>query len=424
MPKLGNKKPRNDGLALAGISSNQGSQITMDSNANHRARITSFNTRKQQSKAMSQWLYVHKDKAPLYSAEQNRLGYYASSLGGCASWLLFKHYYTLDKYKLDKFISCKKHMLCSFCSALRGSKQAKAYHDKAKAIMKEKPHLKLVFLTLTLKNGDDFLERFNHLEQSFQTLKDRRRDFLKKGRGKNEFCKIDGCVYSYEITNKGNGWHPHLHIVALVDDWIDREKLSKEWEAITGDSKIIDVRRIKPDSKGDYMEAFMECFKYCMKFSEMSKEHIWEVHEKLSPEKLNKQGIVKRRLKRLHGSLGSFWGVKVPDDLTDDKEETIGDNTPFMAILYGYRNSAYSVLEMKDFPYGQVSNDNMLEALEDLRNTSETLVSIRETALAVKRETTTRRSFDDVEEDNRENQLLDMPDWVLAFENYKKELLE
>ena len=144
----------------------------------------------------------------------------------------------------------------------------------------------------------------------------------------------------------------------------------------------------------------MECFKYCMKFSEMSKEHIWEVHEKLSPEKVNAKGEVKRRLKRLHGSIGSFWGVKVADDLTDDKEEAISDNTPFMAILYTYRNSCYGVAELQDFPYGQVSNTNMLEALEDLRNTSETLVSIRE------------------------NQLLDMPDWVLAFENYKKELLE
>ena len=54
-------------------------------------------------------------------------------------------------------------------------------------------------------------------------LKDRRRDSEKKGRGFCEFSKIDGCVYSYEITNKGNGWHPHIHMVALVDDWIDEK---------------------------------------------------------------------------------------------------------------------------------------------------------------------------------------------------------
>lgn len=404
MPKSGNKKPRKDVNDLAVNSSEQGSKITMDSNANHRHRITSFNTRKQQSKEMSQWLYVHKDKAPLYSAEQSRLGYYASSLGGCASWLLFKHFYTLDKYKLDKFISCKKHMLCSFCSALRGTKQAKAYHDKAKAIMQEKPHLKLVFITLTVKNGDDFLERFGHLEQSFQTLKNRRSDSRKKGRGFNEFSKVDGCVYSYEITNKKNGWHPHLHMVALVDDWIDNKKLSKEWEAITGDSKIIDVRRIKPDENGDYMEAFMECFKYCMKFSEMSKENVWEVHEKLSPPKINKQGIEKRRLKRLHGSIGSFWGVKLPDELTDDKEETISDNTPFMAIFYTYRKSCYGVVEMQDFPFGEVTKGNLLEALKDLEASGEVLANLPKLPKPFS-------IYDEVEPVER------LPDWLLPFEN-------
>ena len=92
------------------------------------------------------------------------------------------------------------------------------------AILKDKPNLKPVFITLTVKNGDDLLERFEHLENSFQVLKDRRRDSKKKkGRGFCEFSKIDGCVYSYEITNKGNGWHPHLHMVALVDDWIDEK---------------------------------------------------------------------------------------------------------------------------------------------------------------------------------------------------------
>ena len=49
-------------------------------------------------------------------------------------------------------------------------------------------------------------------------------------------------------------------------------KLSQQWEAITGDSKIVDVRRLKPSkgTKDDYMEAFIEVFKYALKFSEMS----------------------------------------------------------------------------------------------------------------------------------------------------------
>ena len=35
-------------------------------------------------------------------------------------------------------------------------------------------------------------------------------------------------------------------MILLVDDWIDKDKLSAEWYAITGDSFIVDVRRVKP----------------------------------------------------------------------------------------------------------------------------------------------------------------------------------
>lgn len=436
-----NKKPLTNVDALAGNSFERGSEITMDSNAIHRARITRFGNLKQQSKDMSKWLYARSYEAkalnsPMGDKMAHRLSHHASLLGSCANWMLFKYYYTLDKYKLDKFISCKKHMLCPFCSALRASKQAKAYHDKMLAIMKDKPNLKPVFITLTIKNGDDYAERQAHLEQSFQTLKDRRRDWLKKGRGFNEFCKVDGCVYSYEITNKGNGWHPHIHMVALVDDWIDREKLSQEWEAITGDSKIVDVRRIKPkkselslevvgeqssnEGEGDYMEAFIECFKYALKFSEMSQEHIWIVHETLSKEKVMADGSVKMRLKRLQGTIGSFRGVKVPEKLTD---EPIEDNAPFMAILYSFLGSAYSVTDIQDFPHGQVSNENMADALEDLLASGETLASIRQALPADCLTTTTRRSCDDEEEekDRRWHEFNDLPDWLKPFEMEKIE---
>ena len=44
------------------------------------------------------------------------------------------------------------------------------------------------------------------------------------------------------------GTHIFL-MVALVDDWIDGKKLSQQWEAITGYSKIVDVRRLKPSKR-------------------------------------------------------------------------------------------------------------------------------------------------------------------------------
>ena len=159
-----NKKPRNDVL-LAGQASEQGLDITVDSSAKHRARITRFGQLRQQSKDMSNWLFTQHDEArsldtPMGELMAKRFGHFANQLSGCANYLLFKHYYTLDKYKLSGLKTCKKHMLCPFCSAIRASKQATAYHDKMVHLLKENPNLKPVFVTLTVKNGDDLKERF------------------------------------------------------------------------------------------------------------------------------------------------------------------------------------------------------------------------------------------------------------------------
>lgn len=376
---IDNKKPRKDVL-LAEQASEQGLEITVDSNAKHRARITRFGHLRQQSKDMSNWLFTQHDEArsldtPMGELMAKRFGHFGNLLSGCANYLLFKHYYTLDKYKLSGLKTCKKHMLCPFCSAIRASKQATAYHEKMVHILKENPNLKPVFVTLTVKNGDDLKERFNHLKDSFKTYQSRRRDWLKKGRGYNEFCKAHGIVYAYEITNNGKGWHPHLHMILLVDDWIDKDKLSAEWYAITGDSFIVDVRRVKPskaevdtmdakEQKEDYSDGFMEVFKYAMKFTELTHYQIWIAHETLSPT---------GRLTRLQGSIGLFRGVQVPDTMTDD---VITDDAPFMLILYKFlKGAGYSVEFMQDVPLGEVSLDNLGDALAEYNASGEVLPS-------------------------------------------------
>ena len=375
-----NKKPRKDEL-LAEQASEQGLEITVDSNAKHRARITRFGHLRQQSKDMSNWLFTQHDEVnafdtPMGDLMAKRFRHFANLLSGCANYLLFKHYYTLDKYKLSGLKTCKKHMLCPFCSAIRASKQATAYHDKMVHLLKENPNLKPVFVTLTVKNGDDLKERFYHLKDSFTTLQTARRKWLKRGNGHNEFCKAHGIVYAYEITNNGKGWHPHLHMILLVDDWIDKDKLSAEWYAITGDSFIVDVRRVKPskaevdtmdakEQKEDYSDGFMEVFKYAMKFTELTHNQIWIAHESLC----NAKG----RLTRLQGSIGLFRGVEVPKTMTDD---VIADDAPFMLILYKFlKGAGYSVEFMQDVPLGEVSIDNLADALAEYNASGEVLPS-------------------------------------------------
>ena len=102
----GNKKPHNDEMLLAGQSSEQGLEITVDSNAKHWARITRFGHLRQQSKDMSNWLFTQYDESkaldtPMGELMATRFGHFANLLSGCANYLLFKHYYTLDKYKLS-----------------------------------------------------------------------------------------------------------------------------------------------------------------------------------------------------------------------------------------------------------------------------------------------------------------------------------
>ena len=99
-----------------------------------------------------------------------------------------------------------------------------------------------------------------------------------------------------------------------------------------------------------------------------------------------------------------------------------------MAILYRYLGSAYSVTEIQDFPHGQVSNENMAIALEDLLSSGETYLPTIHAVMPADAltTTTTRRSCDDVEEekDRRWHELKALPDWLLVFEPDKDILIE
>ena len=222
-------------------------------------------------------------------------------------FLLFKNFYTIDQTKLSKFHVCNQHLLCPFCAGIRASKAMQKYSERVDEVLKQNRKLKPVLITLTLKNGSDLRERSSHLIKSLRTLIKRRQDYNKKGRGFNEFCKINGAMYSYENTynEKTGEWHPHIHMFALLDDWIDREQLIETWHEITGDSYVVDVRKVKKDKDFGYSKAAAEVCKYALKFSELSVENTWEAFKVLKG-------------KRLSGAFGSLYGVKIPENLADD----------------------------------------------------------------------------------------------------------
>jgi len=295
----------------------------------HRDRITRFGLLKHRSKLQEQFLWTQVDFKENNENSIKALKA-ATKLKGCGQFLLFHNYYTINQIKLAKAHYCAQHLLCPMCAGVRAAKSMKRYLERIHELMSLNPRLKPVLITFTVLNGEDLEERALHLMKSFRTLIKRRQDWLKKGRGFNEFCKIDGAMYSYENTynEKTGEWHPHIHMFALVDQWIDQQEFAEYWESITGDSMIVDVRRAKKQKGFGYSKAAAEVCKYALKFGDLSVEKTWEAFKVLKG-------------KRLTGAFGLLWGVKIPDTMTDDMPD---DKTlPYLEMLYKfvYGKSSY-----------------------------------------------------------------------------------
>lgn len=304
----------------------------------HKDRITRFGILKHRSKQQENYLWTlakykenyQNDKPNEESIKATKA---AQKLLTCGNFLLFKNFYTINEVKLSKFIACSQHLLCPFCAGIRASKAIQKYTERVDEVLKQNRKLKVALLTLTVKNGHDLQERSSHLITSLRTLIKRRQDYKKKGRGFNEFCKIDGAMYSYENTyNEQTGeWHPHVHMLVLLNDWIDQEQLSETWHEITGDSFVVDVRRVKKSKEFGYTKAAAEVCKYALKFGDLTVEKTWEAFKILKG-------------KRLSGAFGSLYGLKIPENLADEMPDD--QDLPYLEMLYKFVFGKHSYYDL------------------------------------------------------------------------------
>lgn len=246
----------------------------------------------------------------------------AASLASCGHYLHFREYFTVGKVRLHNATFCKQHLVCPLCAIRRGAKALGAYLARWEVLQEKHPELRPYLITLTVKNGDDLVDRQAHLTRSLKRLMHHRRDFNAGTRGApwTELCKAQGGVYTLELTNKGKGWHPHCHMIVLAASQPSQSDLSAEWHRITGDSMIVDVRPIT----GHPSEGFMEVFKYAVKFSDLSLEDNWHAAQVLKG-------------KRLLNSFGLFRGVDIPDSLLDEPL----DELPYWDRFYRYLGGEY-----------------------------------------------------------------------------------
>ena len=117
-----------------------------------------------------------------------------------------------------------------------------------------------------------------------------------------------------------------IYIFGVLEEWIDQESLSRTWHEITGDSMIIDIRRVRKDKKQGYGKAIAEVCKYALKFGDLSVEKTWEAYMVLKGDR--KVGL------RLSGSFGLLNGLKLDDKATVDEDDK--KDLPYLYMIYKF----------------------------------------------------------------------------------------
>lgn len=92
------------------------------------------------------------------------------------------------------------------------------------------------FLTLTLRHSNTELK--DQIDRLFRSLKElRRRPIWKQN--------VVGAIIVLELKiGRDDRWHPHLHCI-IKGRWMDQKEISREWQRVTGDSSIVDIRPVK-----------------------------------------------------------------------------------------------------------------------------------------------------------------------------------
>lgn len=228
-----------------------------------------------------------------------RVDAFVSCGAGCSVWFNEKtgEVRTKASFCHDRF--------CQPCARARGSQLQAGIRNHVPR------NAGLRFVTLTLRHSSlpltDVLDR---LRTSFTLLRNRR--FWKD--------RVVGGVAVLEVKlSKAGQWHPHLHIL-VQGSYIPQDELSKTWLAITGDSHVVDVRRVA-SAEDEAAELARYVTKYITKPAGLD---VFTDDQKLDEYLLAMKG------QRVLNFLGSWRGIMNEDD----EDETVSTENGWQMLGY------------------------------------------------------------------------------------------
>lgn len=147
----------------------------------------------------------------------------------CGSHALVEWSEKAQRYRIRANYCRNRH--CQPCMRAKANKIARNLEARLSAGRDQEYR----FVTLTLAHTDQPLaDQIRRLYASFRRV--RSRDLWKRTQR--------GGAFMLEVKRSKTGWHPHLHIVTS-GSFINQRALSELWREVTGDSFIVDVRKVR-----------------------------------------------------------------------------------------------------------------------------------------------------------------------------------
>jgi hypothetical protein len=180
---------------------------------------------------------------------------------------------------------------CPDCCERKSILELRKKLPKVFQALKNDPSLILALNTLTIKSDNErkLVAGNDKLKKDFKSL--RRQKVW-------ENC-VGGFGRIENTFSKKFGWHPHLHSILLLKNYIPQTALSDAWNGVTKCSKVVDIRTVH-----DVATGLIECIKYPFKPSDLKKLGKPQIEEMLDA-----------KGERLGVSFGVLFGLEVDDDL-------------------------------------------------------------------------------------------------------------